>query len=168
MLKVNKVLKTLNVESNFISGAGILHLVEALPYNTSLVELKIDNQVRCTGVSLCPSLPDAHGSALALVLRDGQILLDSADPGPSFKAPQRSLVPTLRHAHLPSSCPSSALPASACLPLVMGARSFPRSPFQFLEYPSPCTIEISFLQVLFIGLNSVLCCTWDPTGAQIL
>ncbi|XP_045636477.1 tropomodulin-1 isoform X3 [Ursus americanus] len=45
MLKVNKVLKTLNVESNFISGAGILHLVEALPYNTSLVELKIDNQV---------------------------------------------------------------------------------------------------------------------------
>ncbi|XP_046922549.1 tropomodulin-1 isoform X3 [Lynx rufus] len=45
MLKVNKVLKTLNVESNFISGAGILRLVEALPYNTSLVELKIDNQV---------------------------------------------------------------------------------------------------------------------------
>ncbi|KAM6183811.1 tropomodulin-1 isoform 1-T1 [Erethizon dorsatum] len=44
MLKVNKVLKTLNVESNFISGAGILRLVEALPHNTSLVELKIDNQ----------------------------------------------------------------------------------------------------------------------------
>ncbi|XP_036116781.1 tropomodulin-1 isoform X9 [Molossus molossus] len=45
MLKENKVLKTLNVESNFISGAGILRLVEALPHNTSLVELKIDNQV---------------------------------------------------------------------------------------------------------------------------
>ncbi|KAL0606050.1 Tropomodulin-1 [Plecturocebus cupreus] len=45
MLKVNKVLKTLNVESNFISGAGILRLVEALPHNTSLVELKIDNQL---------------------------------------------------------------------------------------------------------------------------
>ncbi|XP_036116779.1 tropomodulin-1 isoform X7 [Molossus molossus] len=44
MLKENKVLKTLNVESNFISGAGILRLVEALPHNTSLVELKIDNQ----------------------------------------------------------------------------------------------------------------------------
>lgn len=51
MLKVNKVLKTLNVESNFISGAGILRLVEALPHNTSLVELKIDNQVRRAG---CP------------------------------------------------------------------------------------------------------------------
>ncbi|XP_077917625.1 tropomodulin-1 isoform X2 [Halichoerus grypus] len=49
MLKVNKVLKTLNVESNFISGAGILHLVEALPYNTSLVELKIDNQSQPLG-----------------------------------------------------------------------------------------------------------------------
>lgn len=46
MLKVNKVLKTLNVESNFISGTGILRLVEALPHNTSLVELKIDNQVK--------------------------------------------------------------------------------------------------------------------------
>lgn len=51
MLKENKVLKTLNVESNFISGAGILRLVEALPYNTSLVELKIDNQVRWARVS---------------------------------------------------------------------------------------------------------------------
>ncbi|EPY78649.1 hypothetical protein CB1_001030013 [Camelus ferus] len=49
MLKVNKVLKTLNVESNFISGAGILRLVEALPYNTSLVELKIDNQSSLQG-----------------------------------------------------------------------------------------------------------------------
>lgn len=51
MLKVNKVLKTLNVESNFISGAGILRLVEALPHNTSLVELKIDNQVSRAGSS---------------------------------------------------------------------------------------------------------------------
>ncbi|KAH0503772.1 Tropomodulin-1 [Microtus ochrogaster] len=49
MLKVNKVLKTLNVESNFISGAGILRLVEALPHNTSLVELKIDNQSQPLG-----------------------------------------------------------------------------------------------------------------------
>lgn len=55
MLKVNKVLKTLNVESNFISGAGILRLVEALPHNTSLVELKIDNQVSRTAVCSCRS-----------------------------------------------------------------------------------------------------------------
>ncbi|XP_074058061.1 LOW QUALITY PROTEIN: tropomodulin-1 [Macrotis lagotis] len=46
MLKVNGVLKSLNVESNFISGSGILSLVEALQHNTSLMELKIDNQVR--------------------------------------------------------------------------------------------------------------------------
>lgn len=55
MLKVNKVLKTLNVESNFISGAGILRLVEALPHNTSLVELKIDNQVSQAAVCSCHS-----------------------------------------------------------------------------------------------------------------
>ncbi|XP_073447341.1 tropomodulin-1 isoform X1 [Aquarana catesbeiana] len=49
MLKVNSTLKTLNVESNFISGNGILALVESLQYNTSLVELKIDNQSQALG-----------------------------------------------------------------------------------------------------------------------
>lgn len=61
MLKVNKVLKTLNVESNFISGAGILRLVEALPHNTSLVELKIDNQVSRAGLLSHPSPHRAVG-----------------------------------------------------------------------------------------------------------
>lgn len=46
MLKVNNTLKSLNVESNFISGSGILAVVEALQGNTSLVELRIDNQVK--------------------------------------------------------------------------------------------------------------------------
>lgn len=45
MLKVNTTLKGLNVESNFITGTGILTLVESLQYNTTLLELKIDNQV---------------------------------------------------------------------------------------------------------------------------
>lgn len=45
MLKVNTSLKSLNVESNFITGTGILALVESLQSNTTLLELKIDNQV---------------------------------------------------------------------------------------------------------------------------
>lgn len=45
MLKVNKTLKSLNVESNFITGTGILGLVEALRENDTLTEIKIDNQV---------------------------------------------------------------------------------------------------------------------------
>ncbi|XP_005998491.1 tropomodulin-1 [Latimeria chalumnae] len=49
MLKVNKTLKCLNVESNFITGAGILAMVEALQYNNSLIELKIDNQSQQLG-----------------------------------------------------------------------------------------------------------------------
>lgn len=44
-LRVNSTLKSLNVESNFITGNGILALVEALQANTTLQELKIDNQV---------------------------------------------------------------------------------------------------------------------------
>ncbi|XP_065405984.1 tropomodulin-1 isoform X5 [Chrysemys picta bellii] len=49
MLKANGVLKSLNVESNFISGSGILALIEALQHNTSLIELKIDNQSQPLG-----------------------------------------------------------------------------------------------------------------------
>lgn len=45
MLKVNTTLKSLNVESNFITGTGILALIESLQNNTTLLELKIDNQV---------------------------------------------------------------------------------------------------------------------------
>lgn len=45
MLKVNTTLKSLNVESNFITGTGILSLIESLQSNTTLQELKIDNQV---------------------------------------------------------------------------------------------------------------------------
>lgn len=49
MLKVNNTLKCLNVESNFITGNGIISLVEALQCNTSLIELKIDNQSQQLG-----------------------------------------------------------------------------------------------------------------------
>nr|XP_003227937.2 PREDICTED: tropomodulin-1 isoform X1 [Anolis carolinensis] len=49
MLKVNGVLKSLNVESNFISGSGILAVIEALQCNTTLIELKIDNQSQPLG-----------------------------------------------------------------------------------------------------------------------
>lgn len=49
MLKVNKTLKSLNIESNFITGTGILALVEALRENDTLTEIKIDNQVWLTG-----------------------------------------------------------------------------------------------------------------------
>lgn len=45
MIKENSVLKSLNVESNFITGSGILALIKALQNNTTLIELKIDNQV---------------------------------------------------------------------------------------------------------------------------
>lgn len=45
MLKVNTTLKSLNVESNFITGTGILALIDSLQHNTTLQELKIDNQV---------------------------------------------------------------------------------------------------------------------------
>ncbi|XP_058025274.1 tropomodulin-1 isoform X2 [Ahaetulla prasina] len=49
MIKENSVLKSLNVESNFITGSGILALIKALQNNTTLIELKIDNQCQLLG-----------------------------------------------------------------------------------------------------------------------
>ncbi|XP_030046273.1 tropomodulin-2 [Microcaecilia unicolor] len=52
MLKVNKTLKSLNVETNFITGAGILALVEALKENETLTEIKIANQRQQLGTAV--------------------------------------------------------------------------------------------------------------------
>ncbi|XP_012865516.1 PREDICTED: tropomodulin-2 isoform X2 [Dipodomys ordii] len=52
MLKVNKTLKSLNVESNFITGTGILALVDALRENDTLTEIKIDNQRQQLGTAV--------------------------------------------------------------------------------------------------------------------
>nr|XP_028562388.1 tropomodulin-2 isoform X1 [Podarcis muralis] len=51
-LKVNKTLKSLNLESNFITGTGILALVEALKGNETLTEIKIDNQRQQLGTAV--------------------------------------------------------------------------------------------------------------------
>lgn len=45
MLRANKTLQSLNLESNFITGSGIQALVDALRDNDTLTEIKIDNQV---------------------------------------------------------------------------------------------------------------------------
>ena len=45
MLRANKTLRSLNLESNFITGAGVQAVVDALRDNDTLTEIKIDNQV---------------------------------------------------------------------------------------------------------------------------
>lgn len=52
MLTVNKTLKSLNMESNFITGTGILALIDALKDNETLSELKIDNQRQQLGTAV--------------------------------------------------------------------------------------------------------------------
>uniref|UniRef100_A0A8C9ACX4 Tropomodulin 3 n=1 Tax=Prolemur simus TaxID=1328070 RepID=A0A8C9ACX4_PROSS len=52
MLKVNKTLNSLNMESNFITGVGILALIDALRDNETLAELKIDNQRQQLGTAV--------------------------------------------------------------------------------------------------------------------
>lgn len=48
MLRENKALQSLNMESNFITGVGVQALVDALRDNDTLIEIKIDNQVPYT------------------------------------------------------------------------------------------------------------------------
>uniref|UniRef100_H3AW17 Tropomodulin 4 n=1 Tax=Latimeria chalumnae TaxID=7897 RepID=H3AW17_LATCH len=45
MLAENKTLQSLNIESNFITGAGMIAIIKAVKKTTTLSELKIDNQV---------------------------------------------------------------------------------------------------------------------------
>lgn len=52
MLKVNKTLRSLNVETNFITGTGILALVEALKEHKTLTEIKIANQRQQLGTAV--------------------------------------------------------------------------------------------------------------------
>ncbi|XP_013882115.1 tropomodulin-2 [Austrofundulus limnaeus] len=52
MLRENKTLRSLNLESNFITGAGVQALVEALRDNDTLTEIKIDNQRQQLGTSV--------------------------------------------------------------------------------------------------------------------
>uniref|UniRef100_A0A3P9IHM9 Tropomodulin 2 n=1 Tax=Oryzias latipes TaxID=8090 RepID=A0A3P9IHM9_ORYLA len=51
MLRENKSLRSLNLESNFITGVGVQALVEALRDNDTLTEIKIDNQRQQLGTT---------------------------------------------------------------------------------------------------------------------
>ncbi|XP_051512684.1 tropomodulin-2 [Myxocyprinus asiaticus] len=51
MLRENKTLRSLNLESNFITSVGVQALVEALRENDTLSEIKIDNQRQQLGTS---------------------------------------------------------------------------------------------------------------------
>ncbi|KAG5848984.1 hypothetical protein ANANG_G00105260 [Anguilla anguilla] len=52
MLRENKSLKSLNLESNFITSSGIQALVDALRDNDTLMEIKIDNQRQQLGTTV--------------------------------------------------------------------------------------------------------------------
>lgn len=45
MLQENTSLQSLNIESNFITGDGMMAVIKAMASNATLMEFKIDNQV---------------------------------------------------------------------------------------------------------------------------
>ncbi|NWU92922.1 TMOD4 protein, partial [Upupa epops] len=52
MLKENKTLESLNLESNFITSSGMVAIVRALYHNSTLHELRVDNQCQRLGDSV--------------------------------------------------------------------------------------------------------------------
>ncbi|KAM6434478.1 tropomodulin-4 isoform 1-T2 [Liasis olivaceus] len=66
MLKENQTLRSLNIESNFITSVGMMEVIKAMKGNTTLSELKVDNQRQRLGDSVememaamletCPSI----------------------------------------------------------------------------------------------------------------
>uniref|UniRef100_A0A669QUM1 Tropomodulin 4 n=1 Tax=Phasianus colchicus TaxID=9054 RepID=A0A669QUM1_PHACC len=49
MLAENKTLQSLNIESNFITSAGMMSVIKAMYQNSTLSELKVDNQCQRLG-----------------------------------------------------------------------------------------------------------------------
>uniref|UniRef100_A0A8B9QTT9 Tropomodulin 4 n=1 Tax=Anas platyrhynchos TaxID=8839 RepID=A0A8B9QTT9_ANAPL len=49
MLTENKTLQSLNIESNFITSAGMMSIIKAMYQNSTLSELKVDNQCQRLG-----------------------------------------------------------------------------------------------------------------------
>ncbi|XP_072308712.1 uncharacterized protein lmod1b [Eucyclogobius newberryi] len=49
MLRNNKIITSLNVDSNLLTGKGILSLIQALQYNSTLTELRFQNQRHICG-----------------------------------------------------------------------------------------------------------------------
>uniref|UniRef100_A0A3Q3W3A8 Leiomodin-2 n=1 Tax=Mola mola TaxID=94237 RepID=A0A3Q3W3A8_MOLML len=49
MLKENSSITSLNIESNYVSGKGVMALVQALPGNNTLTELRFHNQRHMCG-----------------------------------------------------------------------------------------------------------------------
>ncbi|PKK17916.1 tropomodulin 4 (muscle) [Columba livia] len=66
MLTENKTLQSLNIESNFITSAGMMSILKAMQHNSTLCELRVDNQCQRLGDTVememaamleqCPSL----------------------------------------------------------------------------------------------------------------
>lgn len=54
MLKENSSITSLNVESNFVTGKGVMALVQALPGNNTLTELRFHNQRHMCGGQVGP------------------------------------------------------------------------------------------------------------------
>lgn len=52
MLRVNTALRSLNIESNFVTGVGMQSIIDALKENDTLMELKIDNQRQQLGATV--------------------------------------------------------------------------------------------------------------------
>ncbi|NXD46764.1 TMOD4 protein, partial [Copsychus sechellarum] len=67
MLEQNRSLQSLNLESNFITSAGMLRLLAAVGQSQSLSELRVDNQ--------CQRLGDSVEMAMAAVLEQCPSLL---------------------------------------------------------------------------------------------
>lgn len=54
MLKENASITSLNIESNYVTGKGVMALVQALPGNNTLTELRFHNQRHMCGGQVGP------------------------------------------------------------------------------------------------------------------
>ncbi|XP_051631494.1 tropomodulin-4 isoform X3 [Manacus candei] len=61
MLMENKTLQSLNLESNFITSAGMRSIIQAVPHSPALAELRVDNQCQRLGDTAEMEMGDRGG-----------------------------------------------------------------------------------------------------------
>lgn len=71
MLKENSSIISLNIESNYVTGKGVMALVQALPGNNTLTELRFHNQRH-----MCGGQVSGHLSPLACFIKQKRLCAD--------------------------------------------------------------------------------------------
>ncbi|XP_009703061.1 PREDICTED: tropomodulin-4-like [Cariama cristata] len=73
MLMENKTLQSLNIESNFITSVGMMSVIKAMYHNTTLSELRVDNQCQRLGDTVEMEMASPRARAAIAITKNNEL-----------------------------------------------------------------------------------------------